>query len=90
MSDDSNFDDYPAHERPTRDSIRGTCQSCAFYSRDGERAWWGTCDRKEDAGLDDDAATTTSDYKSCGEYKESVKVAEEAIARWRYMYGGVY
>lgn len=78
-------------EKPTREAIRGTCQSCEFYSRDGERAWWGTCAYLL-AGLpedsDDDSAITTHDWDSCAKYKESDKVAEEAIARWRSMYGG--
>ena len=89
MSDDRNYDDVPLYDRPTRDSIRGTCQSCAFYYRDGERAWWGTCallfeGLPED--IDDDSAVLTNDWESCEKYEESDKIAEEALDRWRLMY----
>jgi hypothetical protein len=62
-------------EKPTRESIYGTCQSCRLWSRDGERAWWGDCHRKA-------TLVETGENDSCKKYEESAESVKEAIDRW--------
>lgn len=72
------------------DGIHGYCASCKHFSRDGERASWGTCqNRAEPAGWIDgdweglDAHFHTGEGETCAEWEVGEAQMTEALERSR-------